>query len=246
MIQKTNFFRHTYFAVNEGNKILTNPAVLSRLAMFLMDLDKKTSDRESKPIVLGVDNEEDHTCTVVGCLASDSMGFKGRNHFGKIFREAAEAMPQMEVQMYGFDTEVRGRVWQVRVKKLRVCWAGHSNQDGTSNPLLPPSLPPSLLPSSYIPDCLLIARGRARRPGPALATSPASCQSPAAVAGDDLKELSPQEELLFPQPRHLSDLETLSLFLEEAAEATMPQQLLLELGPIGYDASPRDGNEEVF
>ncbi|EKX54411.1 cell division control protein 45 [Guillardia theta CCMP2712] len=106
MIQKTNFFRHAYFAVNEGNKILTNPAVLSRLAMFLMDLEKKTSDKELKPIVLGVDNEEDHTCTVVGCLASDSMGFRGRNHFGKIFKEAAEAMPQMEVQMYGFDTEV--------------------------------------------------------------------------------------------------------------------------------------------
>lgn len=52
--------------------MVRQPAVLSRLALFLMQMDSKQlsggARREAKPIVVGVDDEETQTCTVVGVV----------------------------------------------------------------------------------------------------------------------------------------------------------------------------------
>ena len=38
--------------------------VLSRLALLLMDIDRNSKGKDPKPIIIGVDNEADETCTV--------------------------------------------------------------------------------------------------------------------------------------------------------------------------------------
>jgi hypothetical protein len=40
--------------------------------------------------VLGVENEEDTTCLIVGVHASSELGYKERNRFGKLFADAVE------------------------------------------------------------------------------------------------------------------------------------------------------------
>jgi len=109
-IQVFPTFRYAHFAANEQTRVLQQPAVLSRLALFLMDMERHRGGgdarRDAKPIVLGVDDEARETCTVVGVVAPNREGYKERNSFGRCFREAVKHFPGMEVQLDGFDTEV--------------------------------------------------------------------------------------------------------------------------------------------
>mmetsp|Transcript_25274 Transcript_25274/g.60405 ORF Transcript_25274/g.60405 Transcript_25274/m.60405 type:complete len:612 (-) Transcript_25274:213-2048(-) len=105
-IQNYPKFRVVHFTVDEGNKVLLHPMVLSRLALLLMDIDRVSKGKDPKPIIIGVDSEADETCTVAGVVAPMATGFRERNTFGQSFKEAAAQMPGMEMQMQGFDTEV--------------------------------------------------------------------------------------------------------------------------------------------
>ena len=120
--QKLHHFTASSFTAGHDSQILLHPAALTKLALHVLELDrKKYEDRRrasggSKPIpsshsrwVLGVENDDDKSVLVVGVHASSELGFKERNRFGKLFRDAVEfGIPEVTVEpvVQAFDSNV--------------------------------------------------------------------------------------------------------------------------------------------
>jgi hypothetical protein len=98
---------------NAGNEkrdhIFSKPLALTRLAHFLMDINRengKWTGAKSRPLVLIADKPSAGTCLVVGYEYPDRAGDLKDNRFGKHFERTAEAISGLSFKFDCFESNV--------------------------------------------------------------------------------------------------------------------------------------------